>query len=200
MASPLDDRYRCAMRSRAVLPIAVIALLAACTSPGAATPAPSEAPAASAAPSAAPTAETDGGPPVAGTDLNACELVTPGDIAAALGIEPAEVLEGRLTETPNALSPGHTDCRYDGDWGGLSVSLTPDDGENLYDAARGAYDDASDREVAGADGAFWSESTTRGFFWKGSVAVLLQFSHITADADWDAATTAIGQAAMDRVN
>jgi len=200
MACQLDHRYRCAMRHRAVLPVALIVWLAACASAGAPTPAPSESASESSAASAAPPAETDGGPPVAGTDLDACELVTPGDIAAALGIEPAEALEGRLTETPNALSPGHTDCRYDGDWGGLSVSLTPEDGENLYDAARDAYDDASDREVAGADGAFWSESTTRGFFWKGSVAVLLQFSHITTDADWDEATTAIGQAAMDRVD
>jgi hypothetical protein len=144
----------------------------------------------------APTADT----PVAGTDLDACEIVTPADVAAALDLDPADVAAGELTESPTSLSPGHTECRYTGDWGGLVVNLTPEDGANLYDAARGSYADASDREVAGADGAFWSGDQGRGFFWKGAVTVMLQFSHITTGADAAGAVTAIGQAAMDKVD
>jgi hypothetical protein len=137
--------------------------------------------------------------PEAGTDLDACEIVTAGDIETALELDSGSVTEGELTETPTVLSPGHTDCRYSGDWGGLVVSLTPEDGANLYDAARGSYDDASDVVLTSVDGAFWSADAGRFFAWKGAVAVMLQFSHITTGADAKAANTAIAQAAMDKV-
>jgi hypothetical protein len=139
------------------------------------------------------------GAPAAGTQLDACEIVTPEDITAAFELE-GIVDEGELTEDPTSLSPGHTTCRYTGDWGGLVVSLTPEDGANLFDAARGSYADASDREVAGADGAFWSEDQHRGFFWKGAVGLMLQITHLTAGGDFGEATVAVGQAAMDRVD
>jgi hypothetical protein len=144
-------------------------------------------------------ATADDGVPEPGTDLSACEIVAPADVEAALDLEPGAVADGELTESPTTLSPGHSECRYGGDWGGLVVSLTPEDGANLYDAARGAYEDASDREVTGADGAFYSADATRGFAWKGNVAVMLQITHLAAEADWDAVTTALMQASMDKV-
>ena len=186
-----------------VLAFLLVALVAAaCGSTSSSAPASSDAPVASsgAVASEAPDASLEPVAPVAGTDLDACELVEPADIAAALDLEPADVAAGELTESPTSLSPGHTDCRYTGDWGGLSVSLTPEDGANLYDAARGSYADAADLEIAGAESAFWSADQKRGFFWKGAVTVMLQFSHITTGADIADATAAIGQAAMDRVD
>jgi hypothetical protein len=187
--------------SLAIVPaLAVSLLLAACgasAAPPASDAAESDAPAASVAPSAAP---SESGAPQSGTDLDACELVTAADVEAALALEAGTVAAGELTEDPTTLSPGHTSCRYSGDWGGLVVSLTPEDGANLFDASRGSYADASDREVSGADGAFWSEDQGRGFFWKGAVAVMLQITHLTAGGDFGEATVAIGQAAMDRVD
>jgi hypothetical protein len=186
-----------------ILTFVVVAIVAsACGSAGSSEPAaPSVDPAASSdAVASPPDASQEPAGPVAGTELDACELVTAADIAAALDLAPADVAEGELTESPTSLSPGHTDCRYQGEWGGLSVSLTPEDGANLYDAARGSYADAADLEVAGAESAFWSADQKRGFFWKDAVTVMLQFSHITTGADIADATAAIGQAAMDRVD
>jgi hypothetical protein len=139
-------------------------------------------------------------PPTAGTDLDACEIVAAADIAAVLEIGAAEVDSGDLRESPTSLSPGRTECKYRGDWGGLVVSLTPEDGANLYRAARGSYADASDLEIEGAESAFWSASNKRGFFWKGSVAVMLQVTHLTGGQDVASVTTALGQAAMNRVD
>jgi hypothetical protein len=70
-----------------------------------------------------------------------------------------------------SLSPGKTECTYEGDWGRLIVELTPEDGANLYDAARGAYKDASD--ITGTwDGAFNSAQNHRAFVWKGAVTAM----------------------------
>lgn len=185
-----------------LLAFVVVAIVAsACGSPATSEPASSVAPAASSEPVASQAAASQKpAAPIAGTELDACELVTAADIAAALDLEPSDVAEGELRESPTSLSPDHTDCRYRGDWGGLSVSLTPEDGANLYDAARGSYADASDLEIAGAESAFWSADQKRGFFSKGAVTVMLQFSHITSGADIADATAAIGEVAMDRVD
>jgi hypothetical protein len=159
---------------------------------GAATPTAAE----SASPDPVPTTQA----PVAGTDLDACEIVTAADIEAVLELQAGSVAEGELLETPTSLSPGHTECRYGGDWGGIIVSLTPEDGANLYRAARGSYADASDREVAGADGAFWSANDKRGFFWKGAVTVRLQVTHLADGADREAVTVDLGEEAIDRID
>jgi hypothetical protein len=135
-----------------------------------------------------------------GTALDACEIVTAEDVASATGIDLATIGQGELTESPTTLSPGHTECDYTGEWGGVIVSLTPEDGANLYDAARGAYADASDREITGADGAFWSDETGRGFFWKGAVTVMMQVGFLADGGDRDAIVTALGQAALDKVD
>ena len=186
-----------------ILAFVVVAIVAtACGAAAPSSPAVSAAPATSSDPLATeqPAASQEPAAPGAGTDLDACEIVAATDIATALDLEPADVAEGELTESPTSLSPGHTECRYQGDWGGLSVSLTPEDGANLYDAARGSYADAADLEIAGGESAFWSADQKRGFFWKGAVTVMLQFSHITTGADIADTTAAIGQAAMDRVD
>jgi hypothetical protein len=181
--------------------LAIVAIVAvACGSATASDPGSSAEPVPSQALPSQDAASQEPEAPVAGTDLDACQLVTAADIAAALDLAPADVADGELRESPTSLSPGHTDCRYAGDWGGLSVSLTPEDGANLYDAARGSYGDAADLEIAGAESAFWSADQKRGFFWKGAVTVMLQFSHISTGADIADATAAIGQAAMDKVD
>jgi hypothetical protein len=106
-----------------------------------------------------------------GTDLNACEIITSADVAAAFNLK-FPVAEGTLKANPTILSPGHTECRYEGEYGGVIVSLTPEDGANLYGAARGAYKDAAD--IAGiGDGAFNSDDNHRAFIWKDKVAVML---------------------------
>ena len=194
----------------AVAPILALAVVASACGAGGTSPDPSDAPQseapaslpASVAPSVAPSAvpSEGAGAPVAGTDLDACEIVTAADIESAVALDVGTVADGELTEDPTTLSPGHTSCRYAGDWGGVTVSLTPEDGENLYDAARGSYDEASDRVVTGADGAFWSDNDGRGFFWKGAATVMLQIGFLADGGDRDAIVTALGQAAMDRVD
>ena len=104
-----------------------------------------------------------------GTKLDACGIVTSTDVAAAT--KTTGVTAGTLKATPTSLSPGHSDCTYEGDFGRILVALTPEDGANLYDAARGSYKDASD--ITGTwDGAFNSEKNNRAFVWKGNVTVM----------------------------
>jgi hypothetical protein len=117
--------------------------------------------------------------PVPGTDLTACEIITPEDVQAAFGFD-GTVAPGAFEADPTVLSPGHTSCTYEGDFGRLSVSLTPEDGANLYDAAYGAYDDLQVIPGVG-DGAFWSADTKRAFVWQDKVAVMVQVG-ISGDA------------------
>jgi hypothetical protein len=187
--------------------LALAVAASACTAAGAPDPDPDSGPTHGSdvpTPTAAQSASPDPGPttqaPVAGTDLDACEIVTAADIETVLDLQAGSVAEGELLETPTSLSPGHTECRYGGDWGGIIVSLTPEDGANLYRAARGSYADASDRQVAGADGAFWSANDKRGFFRKGAVTVRLQVTHVADGADREAVTVDLGQAAIDRID
>lgn len=119
--------------------------------------------------------------PVAGTDLNACEIVTAEDVAAAAGVAAGDVPAGAFEESPTTLSPGRSECTYEWDGGRLIVELTPEDGANVYDAARGAYADASDIANHGGDGAFFSKENNRSFFWKGAVAVML--THFLNDSE-----------------
>ena len=142
-------------------------------------------------PSAAPDA------PVAGTDLNACEIVTPDEVAAAAGLNAADVTAGAVEESPTVLSPGRTECTYEWDGGGVIVELTPDDGENLYDAARAAYADASDVSNHGGDGAFFSKENRRAFFWKGAVSVMLTL--FLAEDEMRPFAEEIGKGAMAKV-
>jgi hypothetical protein len=163
------------------LTLAMALFLAACG--GGASPSSSESsdPSTSDEPVASQTPE-----PTPGTALTACELITPADIEAALQLEPGTVAEGEHTETPTVLDPAENECRYqDEAWGGVIIRVTPTDGANLYDAARGAYDDASDLEIAGADGAFWSADTNRGFVWVDPVSAMIQIGFVSVDSpEW----------------
>jgi len=172
--------------TRAALALAGVALaLAACASPSTsptdavADPTPADT-VASMQPSTEPSPSETAQEP--GTALTACEIVTPADIEAAVGLDAGMVAESTSSETPTVLSPGHTSCLYNSDtWGGVSIELTPEDGVNLYDAARDAYDDASDMVVVGSDGAFWSSETGRAFVWKGPVTAMLQIGFLSVE-------------------
>lgn len=165
-------------RTSSLLVAAGLALLLAACGGGTASsapdssapPAPSEAAPSEAAP--------DDAQPTPGTALDACGIVTPADIEAAFHAN--GVADGTLEETPTTLSPGRTECTYEGDWGRVIVELTPEDGANLYDAARGSYDDAVDITGVG-DGAFNSDGNRRAFVWQGSVAVM--FTLFPAEGD-----------------
>lgn len=108
--------------------------------------------------------------PEPGTTLNACEVVTAADVQAAVKAE-APVAAGMFEADPTVLSPNHSECTYEGEYGRLIVALTPEDGANLYDAAYGAYDGLTVIPGLG-DGAFWSDKNHRGFVWQDKVAVM----------------------------
>lgn len=161
------------MRLPAPIPAAsllVVALVVAgCGGSGAAPTATPGTPATQPPTEATPTAPTDDARPTPGTALDACEILTPGDIEAI--VDGADVAAGELKDRPTPLSPGRTECTYAGEWGRLIVQLTPEDGANSYDAARSSYKDAVDITGVG-DGAFNSVAEKRAFVWKGAVSVM----------------------------
>ncbi len=185
-------------RARAALPFSAlfaVSFLAAC---GGAPAAPSDA-APSAPPAGIPTAAPgDATPapeasaaPTPGTSLDACAIVTPADVAAATGVAGAE--PGTLEQVPTPLSPARTECTYEGDFGRIIVELTPEDGANLYDAARRSYDDAVDLPAVG-DGAFVSAANKRAFVREGAVAVMLTM--FLNGADRIEVATSLGRAVV----
>ncbi|HEV8547180.1 MAG TPA: hypothetical protein VGQ64_12865 [Candidatus Limnocylindrales bacterium] len=137
--------------------------------------------------------ETDPSEP--GTTLNACEILTAADLASATKTK--DVREGEFKATPSILSPGKSECRYEGDFGGIIVDLTPEDGANLYDAAVGAYKDAALIDAVG-DGAFYSADNHRAFIWKGKVTLMLTI-FLKDGLDATALSTALGQLAVAKV-
>jgi hypothetical protein len=159
---------RIAAPALALLTIALVACGGQAPAPNKAT---SSQPATAGGTAAKPTADLGGvlDDKAPGTTLDACGIVTATDVGAAT--KTTGVSAGTLKATPTSLSPGHSDCTYEGDFGRILVALTPEDGENLYDAARGSYKDASD--ITGTwDGAFNSEKNNRAFVWKGNVTVM----------------------------
>ena len=183
----------------ALLIACLVVFLAACGGSATPTPGASEAPAADTPIESLP-ADVPAEPeaPVAGTDLDACEIVTAADVAAAAGVAAADVPAGSFEETPTSLSPGQSECTYEWEGGRVIVQLTPEDGANLYDAARGSYADATDIANHGGDGAFFSEENNRTFFWKGAVAVML--THFLNDPEQVRPfAEALGKAAIAKV-
>jgi len=178
--------------------LAAVILLAACgTSPGASS---GGQPSSGGAPSAPAASSSGGGEPTPGTDLTACELVTAADVEAALSLDPGTVAEGVHEAIPDQLSARKNECRYEDEaWGGLIVTVIPEDGVNTFDAVRDVFGDDAEVVEAG-DGALWFPDNLRGYFLKGPVMVLLQFSFIVEDgADFKAATVSVGQAALARI-
>jgi hypothetical protein len=181
--------------------ILLIGLLAAITACGGAasgsTPATGDETAAPAG-TLAPETIDEGAPqdaPAPGTALNACEIVSAPDIAAATDVDGVE--PGEFESTPTTLSPRNSECTYEGDFGRILVDLTPEDGANLYDAAAGAYKDAAPIPGIG-DGAFYSADNDRAFVWKGSVAIMFT---IFVNGDLDPADVAakLGSLALAKV-
>src|SRR5262245_1816538 len=142
-------------------------------------------------PTDVPFAEADATP---GTTLNACEILTAGDIEQAT--KTTGVADGELKLTPTVLDEAASNCTYEGDFGRIIVALTPTDGANLYDAAVGAYDGPVLYDGIG-DGAFWSDKNNRAFFWKGSVNVMLTI--FLNDADPTTIAEQLGTMAIGKV-
>jgi hypothetical protein len=139
--------------------------------------------------------DTGDAEPSPGTTLNACEIVTADDVAAASDSD--SVTPGELKAGPTVLSPGRTECTYEGDFGRVIVELTPEDGANLYDAAIGAYKGAELIDGLG-DGAFWSDKNHRAFVWQG--AVTLMFTIFTSeDVDPAGLVAELGSRALARI-
>ena len=186
-------------------PLLVLTLLiaacgggAATTAPGQSTPQPTLA--------ARPTddaldpgpAEPDATP---GTSLTSCELVSPQDIEAALDLEAGTVGDGEFTESPDILDAHANQCRYNDEWGGLLVNVTPTDGLNTYDAVADVFGEDAESIDGIGEGALWFEERDRGYFLQGSVMVLLQFTHIT-EGEFDSfrdPTVALGEAALAKI-
>jgi hypothetical protein len=135
--------------------------------------------------------------PVPGTTLGACEIVTADDVKAAFGLDVA-VGAGSFEADPTTLSPGHSECRYEGEYGRVIVDLTPEDGANLYDAAYGAYDGLEVIEGVG-DGAFWAPKTNRGFVWQDKVTVMLSVYPVQMDLADAALIKALGEAVIGKL-
>ena len=130
--------------------------------------------------------------PVPGTTLGACEVITADDVKTAFGLA-GPVGAGIFEASPTILSPGHTDCAYEGDFGRVLVSLTPEDGANLYDAAYGAYDGLQVIPGIG-DGAFWAADTNRGFVWQDRVAAMISVYAYGGDVEELDVVSSLGQA------
>jgi hypothetical protein len=144
---------------------------------------------------------TDEGEPTPGTALSSCELVTPADIEAAVELDAGTVQPGLHKDTPTPLDPADNECRYEGDWGGLVVMVTPTNGKNTFDAVKKSFGEDAE-EIAGVgDGALWFADNDRGYFVKGSVLVLLQFTHLvdTELTSFRDPTIAIGTAAVGKI-
>lgn len=143
-------------------------------------------------------AEPDATP---GTTLTGCELVSPEDIEAALDLDPGTVGEGTFKETADILDAHSNECRYNDEWGGLIVRVTPADGVNTYDAVADVFGEDAESIDGIGEGALWFEENDRGYFIKGSVMVLLQFTHI-AEGEFDSfrdPTVALGEAAVSKI-
>jgi len=175
-------------------------LFVACSGGQAAVPTEStpNLPAATDTPVTQPSAESAGGLTgdlQPGTTLNACEIVTSADVKAAT--KASTVPAGTLKSRPTTLSPGQTECTYRGDFGQVIVELTPEDGANLYDAARGAYSDASD--ITGSwDGAFNSQENNRAFVWKGNVTAM--FTMFLTDGEQLPVATELAKQVVAKLN
>ncbi len=118
--------------------------------------------------------------PEPGTTLDACQLITAEDVQTAFGVT-GSVPAGELEIDPTILSPNHTECTYEADFGRLIVDLVPEDGANLYDAAHGAYDDLQELDLG--DGAFYSDKTDRAFVWQERVNIMLSIHPVDQSID-----------------
>ena len=135
--------------------------------------------------------------PIPGTTLNACQVVTPMDVKSAF-LATADVADGTFEANPTVLSPGRSECTYEGEFGRLIVQLTPEDGANLYDAAYGAYDGLEFIPGLG-DGAFWSDKNHRGFVWQDRVTVMFTVFPASSDLTGMELTESLGAMMLEKL-
>ena len=182
---------------RPTVVLSLILLLSACSS----SPAGSEAaPSSGEAPSEPAASQPATGEPTPGTALSGCELVTPADIEAALSLDPGTVSEGVLSQKETVLDPAANECRYADDaWGGLVVMVTPTDGVNTFDAVRDVFGEDAETIDNVGDGALWFEDNDRGYFLKGSVMVILQFTFMVDGTPFRDPTIALGEALVAKI-
>ncbi len=81
------------------------------------------------------------------------------------------------------------------------MNVTPTDGVNTYDAVESVFGEDAESIDGIGDGALWFEERDRGYFLKGSVMILLQFTHVV-DNDLDSfrdPTVALGETALNKI-
>jgi hypothetical protein len=127
-----------------------------------------------------------------GTTLTACEVITADDVTAATGIA---AQPGVGEAKPNVLAPNYNECVYQGDYGRIVVQLNPDNGDDVFDAAKGVADDAKDIGGIG-DGVFWTEQNRSLYAVKGKVNVLLRMG---VGGDEEAVATELARRAIARL-
>jgi hypothetical protein len=174
-------------RRAGTLSVFLVAVLTACASPAASPGSPTD--------GGAGGDGTGGNGGVPGTDLTACELVTPADIEAALQLDPGTVSEGQTGELAGD-DPAANECSYVAQaWGSLVVQVVPTDGVNIFDIyVSGSGADAEALDIG--DGALWLKGVERGHFLKGSVLVTIVFLRLTEPMPFREPTIDLGEAAL----
>jgi hypothetical protein len=166
-----------------------VALLAAC-----AAPAPS--PGATDGGSGGTGNGGNGGAP--GTSLTACELVTPTDIEAALGLDAGTAQPGEVRELEGE-DPAANECSYLAQsWGGLVVAVNPTIGAGVFDDTVAALGDRAETLDIG-DGAVWVEDIERGYFLQGPVLITISVTRLVDPVPFREPTIVLGEAAVDRL-
>lgn len=131
-----------------------------------------------------------------GTTLTACEIVTPADIEAALGLDPGAATEGRLTENPSAEEPYASECSYLAQaWGGMVVQVLPSYGLDYYGTLGPQLGDRAEALDIG-DGGLWVGDIERGYFLKGTVLVLVNITRLVEPTPFREPTISLGEAAV----
>jgi hypothetical protein len=140
-----------------------------------------------------------GGAAAPGTDLTACELVTADDVAAALGLDAGSVANGDLHQLDSDVDPNVTECRWAAqDWGGLSVIVSPGSGADQFAHTKESVADRAESLDIG-DGALWVDDLGRGYFLKGSVLILVQFTYLADKSPFREPSISLGTAAVDKI-
>jgi hypothetical protein len=130
-----------------------------------------------------------------GTSLTACQLVTPSDIEAALDLDPGTAAPGDAREVTSE-DPAASECSYLAQsWGGLVVQVLPTIGATEFEAMVASSGDRAERVEVG-DGGLWLEGIERGYFLKGRVLVIIQFTRLVDQVPLREPTIALGTSAV----
>lgn len=147
-------------------------------------------------PTAGPAGGDGGGTP--GTSLTACDLVTPTDIDAALGLDEGTAVPGEAREVAGD-DPAASECSYLAQpWGGLVVQVSPTLGARQFESTLASAGDRAEQLDVG-DGGMWLEGVERGYFLKGSVMVIIQITRLVEEVPLREPTIELGEAAIARL-